>query len=133
MCPQYLSSSRELNFTKPPIHGGALAWMMQHGVYTDRTHLLQIYVPLSRWTNWFFQYRDSNHDGLREYNHGHDSGWDNSVTMVEGLDAAGEHALAGKLREDFCRMAQQNGMYENFDATTGAGLRDPAYTWTSSV
>jgi putative isomerase len=41
--------------------------------------------------------------------------------------------LAKKVREDFCRMAQQGGMYENFDATTGDGLRDPAYTWTSSV
>ena len=28
---------------------------------------------------------------------------------------------------------QQGGMYENFDATTGDGLRDPAYTWTSNV
>jgi hypothetical protein len=46
---------------------------------------------------------------------------------------AGEHALAKKVREDFCQMAQQSGMYENFDAITGGGLRDPAYTWTSSV
>jgi hypothetical protein len=30
-------------------------------------------------------------------------------------------------------MAQQSGMHENFDAITGDGLRDPAYTWTSSV
>jgi putative isomerase len=266
------SSSTELNFTKPPIHGWVLAWMMQHGAFTDRAHLAQVYLPLSRWTNWFFKYRDSNHDGLPEYDHGYDSGWDNSTVMLsgmpvetadlgsflilqmdaladiagklgknsdrqawrsrsdellkrmlatlwqkdhfvairpsdgsqinadslmlyvpiilgerlpldvrtelirgltqpgrfltahgfatealtsryytpdgywrgpiwapvtmllaEGLDAAGEHALARKLREDFCRMAQLNGMYENFDAITGAGLRDPAYTWTSSV
>jgi putative isomerase len=266
------STFNELNFTKPPIHGWALAWMMQHGGYTDGAHLAQIYLPLSRWTNWFFQYRDSNRDGLPEYNHGYDSGWDNSTVMLsgmpvetadldsflilqmdtladmagklgkdadrqewhsrsdellkrmlatlwqkdhfvairssdgaqidsqslllyipiilgkrlppdvrnkliqglteqgkfqtphgfateplkskyyttdgywrgpiwapatmllaEGLDSAGEHALAKKLREDFCRMAQQGGMYENFDAVTGDGLRDPAYTWTSSV
>jgi putative isomerase len=266
------SSLNELNFTKPPIHGWALAWMMQHGGYTDQAHLTQIYEPLSRWTNWFFQYRDSNRNGLPEYNHGYDSGWDNSTVMLpgmpvetadldsflilqmdllaemagklgkdadrqqwqsrsdellkrmlatlwqkdhfvavrssdgaridsqslllylpvilgkrlpldvrskliqgltergrfrtahgfatepltskyytpdgywrgpiwapatmllaEGLDSAGEHALAEKVREDFCLMAQQNGMYENFDAITGAGLRDPAYTWTSST
>jgi len=266
------SSSTELNFTKPPIHGWVLAWMMQHGAFTDRAHLAQIYLPLSRWTNWFFQYRDSNHDGLPEYDHGYDSGWDNSTVMLsgipvetadlasflilqmdaladiagrlgknadrqewqsrsnellkrmlatlwqrdhfvairssdgspiysdslllyvpiilgkrlpldvrteiiqgltqpgrfltahgfatealtskyytadgywrgpiwapvtmllaEGLDAAGEHGLARKLRQDFCRTAQLSGMYENFDAITGVGLRDPAYTWTSSV
>jgi putative isomerase len=266
------STSNELNFTKPPIHGWALAWMMQHGGFTDQAHLEQIYAPLSRWTNWYFQYRDSNQDGLPEYNHGYDSGWDNSTVMLpgmpvetadlasflilqmdtladlatklgrdaegqdwrarsnellkrmlstlwrkdhfvairasdgseidsqslllyipiilgkrlpsdvrnkliqgltepekyrtahgfatepltskyyttdgywrgpiwapatmllaEGLDSAGEHALAKRVREDFCRMAQQSGMYENFNAISGDGLRDPAYTWTSSV
>ena len=56
-----------------------------------------------------------------------------TMLLAEGLDSAGEHALAKKVREDFCRMAQQSGMYENFDAISGDGLRDPAYTWTSSV
>jgi hypothetical protein len=55
------------------------------------------------------------------------------MLMVEGLDSVGETSLARKLREEFCQMAQQSGMYENFDAVTGEGLRDPAYTWTSSV
>ena len=266
------STSNEINFTKPPIHGWTLAWMMRHGGFTDQAHLAQIYAPLSRWTNWYFLYRDSNQDGLPEYNHGYDSGWDNSTVMLpgmpvetpdldgflilqmdtladlagklgkdaegqawhtrsaellermlsrlwrkdhfvairasdgsaidsqslmlyipiilgkrlppdvrnkliqgltepgkfrtthgfatepltskyyttdgywrgpiwapvtmllaEGLEAAGEYALAKKVREDFCRMAQQNGMYENFDAISGGGLRDPAYTWTASV
>jgi glycogen debranching enzyme len=266
------SSSKEINFTKPPIHGWALAWMMQHGGYEDNRHLTEIYGPLSRWTDWFFTYRDSNRDGLPEYHHGNDSGWDNSTVMLagvpvetpdldsflilqmdtlaeiagklgkdadkqkwqarsdellkqmlaklwkgdhfigirasdgaqvesqslllylpillgkrlplevrnklvqglteqgrfmtshgfasevltsqyytpdgywrgpiwapttmllaEGLDAAGEVPLARKVREEFCLMAQQSGMYENFNAVTGEGLRDPAYTWTSSV
>ena len=56
-----------------------------------------------------------------------------TMLLAEGLESAGEHALAKKVREDFCRMAQQSGMYENFNAITGDGLRDPAYTWTSSV
>jgi glycogen debranching enzyme len=56
-----------------------------------------------------------------------------TMLMVEGLDSVGETSLARKLREEFCQMAQQSGMYENFDAVTGEGLRDPAYTWTSSV
>ena len=30
-------------------------------------------------------------------------------------------------------MAQKSGMSENYDAQSGAALRDPAYTWTSSV
>ena len=30
-------------------------------------------------------------------------------------------------------MAEKSGFAENFDALTGEGLRDRAYTWTSSV
>ena len=55
------------------------------------------------------------------------------MLLVEGLDSVGDVSLAKKLRQEFCQMAQQNGMSENFDAVTGEGLRDPAYTWTSSV
>jgi len=265
-------SLREFGFSKPPIHGWVLDWMMRQGDFTDADHLRQIYQPLARWTDWYFRYRDSNGDGLPEYNHGNDSGWDNSTVMLsgvpvespdldsflilqmdalakiarkldkaqeadawqqrsdrllkqmlatfwkvdhfvalratdgkeidadslllyrplilgkrlppdvrqkliagltrqgrfrtrfgfasealgssyytpdgywrgpiwaptsmilaEGLDASGEHQLAHQLRADFCHMAQTSGMSENFDALTGEGLRDPAYTWTSSV
>ncbi len=259
-------------YTKPPIHGWVLSWMMKHGGYKDAKHLAEIYEPLSRWTEWYFKYRDTNGDGLPEYNHGNDSGWDNSTVMLsgvpvetpelssflvlqmdalsevalslgkereaaqwhvradellkkllaafwkhdhfvairaidgkqieaeslllympiilgdrlppvvqkklveglmregrfrtsnglasealtsrqysadgywlgpiwapttlllaEGLDSMGQHHVAHDLRVDLCKMAQQNGMAENFDAKTGEALRDPAYTWTSST
>jgi putative isomerase len=55
------------------------------------------------------------------------------MIIVEGLDDMGEHTLANTLRKKFCLMAQHSGMAENFDAKNGAALRDPAYTWTSSV
>ena len=32
-----------------------------------------------------------------------------------------------------CRNVSRSGCAENFDALTGAGLRDRAYTWTASV
>jgi putative isomerase len=55
------------------------------------------------------------------------------MIITAGLDEMGEHTLADSLKERFCRMAQKSGMAENFDAQTGDALRDPAYTWTSSV
>ncbi len=258
--------------TKPPIHGWALAWMMKRTQFIGPEQLAKVYEPLSRWTNWYFQYRDIDHDGIPEYEHGNDSGWDNSTiflirppveapdlsaylilqmdvlsdiartlgkpeearswkkraddllakllagswkenafvapqsgshanypsqslilylpiilgnrlpkpvltqlvaglkekgkfltenglatenlrspfylpdgywrgpvwapaTMVitAGLDEVGEKPFANDLRLRFCRMVAKNGMSENFDAVTGTGLRDPAYTWTSSV
>ena len=263
---------REFTYSKPPIHGWVLAWMMRHGGFSDRKHLEEAYGPLVNWTEWYFRYRDSNHDGLPEYNQGNDSGWDNSTVFLkgvpveapdlssflvlqmdtlatiaeklgkkgeatqwhkrsdtlleqmlarfwkddhfvairtqddsvveseslllyipivlgnklppevrrhlvegltrqgrfrtaqgfateaihspiytpdgywrgpiwapssmliaDGLDSMGQKQLAHDLRVDFCDMAQKSGMSENYDAQSGAGLRDPAYTWTSSV
>ncbi len=260
------------SFTKPPIHGWALRWVMQRTQALDRKKLAEIYGPLCRWTDWYFKYRDSDRDGVPEYNHGNDSGWDNAtifrarppveapdlsaylviqmdtlaemarrldkpdeakawkaradtllsnmlarcwngkefvapsagdhgtypsrslslylpimlghrlpqsvisqlvaglkkdgrflteyglateslrspdyvpdgywlgpiwapamMVMIESLREVGENALADDLRRRFCRTVVQSGMAENFDAITGAGLRDPAYTWTSSV
>jgi hypothetical protein len=33
----------------------------------------------------------------------------------------------------FCETCRTSGFAENFDAITGAPLRDKAYTWTASV
>jgi putative isomerase len=262
----------EWEFTKPPIQGWVLNWMLKHGMLIEREHLIQVYSSLSQWTRWHFLYRQDAYDGLLEYYNGDDSGWDNSTAFVSGvpvetpdldaylvvqmdtlsriakllgkdheatqwrvrsdnllnlminwlwkgnhfvalrsadhrpieshslelylplvlgdrlppqirkrlveglahpgrfltkngfatealaskyytpdgywrgpiwapitmilaesLDSVGEHQLAHEIRVDFCSMAQRSGMSENFDAITGTGLRDPAYTWTSSV
>jgi glycogen debranching enzyme len=52
-----------------------------------------IYKPLSRLTDWWYTYRDFDQDGLPQYFHGNDSGWDNSTVFdhdgpVEGADLA---------------------------------------------
>ena len=258
-------------YSKPPIHGWALLWMIHHGALQDRRTLSDVYESLDHWTEWYFRFRDVNGNGLPEYRHGNESGWDNSTvfkddglietpdlsaylvvqmealseiakvlgklndsqewkkrstlllhrlvkrfwtghefsafrdldgrevrskslllcmpiilgdrlpvsvrtqlvkdlkmraeqspygipseppdssfyqadgywrgpiwgptTMIvaEGLDSIGERQFANELRRKFCLMAQKSGMSENFDALTGAALRDPAYTWTSSV
>ena len=260
-------------YSKPPVHGWVLAWMLrQHPQFADREHLIQVYEPLVRWTNWYFEFRDINHNWFPEYRHGDESGWDNTTVMLSGspvespdldaylivqmdtlaqvaqilgkeaeasewhtksnrlldatikrfwkgdrfvafhesdgsqieseslqlsmplilgnrlpkeiqaqiaanlskpdryltehglasesvkskyytadgywrgpiwapttmilaesLDEVGQHQFADTLREKFCRMAQTEGMSENYDALTGKALRDPAYTWTSSV
>ena len=33
----------------------------------------------------------------------------------------------------FRRLCERSGFAENFDAVTGSGLRDRAYSWTASV
>lgn len=60
--------------------------------------------------------------------------WAPSTVLVEdGLRSGGYTDLADQIRSRFLRLCEQSGFAENFDATTGAGLRDRAYTWTASA
>lgn len=258
------------NFAKPPIHGWTLMKLIDDGQISE-TKLNEIYEPLSRWTNWWFNCRDYDHDGIPQYNHGNDSGWDNgsvfnlnppiespdlvtflilqmeslayvakmlgreeeskdwenrwqelldnllnhsvrdarlvaltsgkheevkneslllyiplllgdklpkgmidylvedikntcfitdwgvaterttssdyladgywrgpiwapsTIFIVEGLLKVGETELAYDIVEKFSKLIRKSGFAENFDAQTGEGLRDKAYTWTASV
>jgi glycogen debranching enzyme len=259
-------------YSKPPIHGWVLTWLMNHSNSINHERLAEAYPHLVRWTNWYFQFRDDDHDGLPQYDHGNDSGWDNSTVfrsgpvietpdlasdlvlqmealsniahrlgrepeaeewktradgllkkiiasywrsdhfvalrsfdhsviesdslllyipimlgkqlpdsvrqkmiadlkqpgqfltsnglatervgspyyesdgywrgpiwapstmmIVDGLESSGEREFARELKLRYCRMAVKSGFSENFDAVSGRGLRDPAYTWSSSV
>ncbi|KOY14515.1 amylo-alpha-1,6-glucosidase [Paenibacillus xylanivorans] len=273
LIPDFVNDKYELwNCNKPPIHGWTLAWMMQRTDYIREAQLREVYGPLSKWTKWWFRYRDGDGDGIPQYNHGNDSGWDNSTAfnngipvespdlaafliiqtellaeiagllgltkessewrqlaedtlekmishfwkdgrfislrsgthepsagdslllfvpillgkrlpepirdvllkglgeenrfltengwatesisspyyipdgywrgpiwapstmlLVEGVAAAGDLELAQEVSRRFCSMLSRSGMAENFDALTGEGLRDRAFTWTSSV
>lgn len=271
--PDYINDIEIVwNFLKPPIHGWALKRMLERTDSITEDHLAEAYDPLCRWTNWWLEYRDTDGDGLPEYNHGNDSGWDNATVfahgvpieapdlaaflvcqmdvladvarrldktaeadqwhqraddllagllasfwrddhfvtlhahshaeiqsdsllpflplvlgrrlpddvirhlvaglkqdnrfltahglatesvrspyyqadgywrgpiwapstmlIVDGLNAIGEVEFAQELSRRFCAMVARGGMAENFDALSGAGLRDRAYSWTSSV
>lgn len=56
-----------------------------------------------------------------------------SYIAVSGLIRAGYTELADVVAERFCRLGDKSGFPENYDAVTGAPLRCPSYTWTSSV
>ncbi|MGJ7911902.1 amylo-alpha-1,6-glucosidase [Neobacillus sp. LXY-1] len=270
--PDFVNNRYALwNFTKPPIHGWTLRKLMEKTDHVTLEKLQEVYEPLVKWTNWWIQFQDTDCDGIPQYNHGNDSGWDNStifhkgtpvespdlasflviqmdvladvaeklnkdveaarwrqrsqemltrmishfwkgnrfialksgthepihsnslvvymplilgkrlpdeivnqlvmdikykgfltdhglatelpsspyyrndgywrgpiwapttMLLVDGLLSAGERELALDIAERFCEMATNAGMAENFDAMTGESLRDPAFTWTSSV
>jgi glycogen debranching enzyme len=60
--------------------------------------------------------------------------WAPSTMLIEnGLRRAGRIELADAVSERFRRLCELSGFAENFDALTGEGLRDRAYTWTASV
>lgn len=53
--------------------------------------------------------------------------------LADALHRLGQIRLASTIARRFCDTCVRSGFAENFDATTGRPLRDPAYTWTSSV
>lgn len=58
--------------------------------------------------------------------------WAPSTALVEnGLRRAGHTALADEVSHRFRTLCENSGFAENFDARTGAGQRDRAYTWTA--
>jgi hypothetical protein len=79
------------NFCKPPIHGWALRKMMRgnRSLAGDTAKLKALYPKLARWTRWWLDSRDSDGDGLPEYHHGNDSGWDNATVFDAGFPLCG--------------------------------------------
>ena len=59
--------------------------------------------------------------------------WAPSTVLIEdGLRRAGHTDLADEISHRFRALCESSGFAENFDALTGAGQRDRAYTWTAS-
>ncbi|MGI3227103.1 amylo-alpha-1,6-glucosidase [Streptomyces sp. GTA36] len=55
-----------------------------------------------------------------------------TVLIEDGLRRAGHQGLADEISARFRALCETYGFAENFDALTGTGLRDRAYTWTAS-
>lgn len=69
--------------TKPPIHGWTLHKLLE-GREVAPAMLQKLYDHLARFTDWWFTYRDTDGDGIPNYYHGCDSGWDNSTLFDIG-------------------------------------------------
>jgi len=60
--------------------------------------------------------------------------WAPATVLVEdGLRRAGYVELADHIALRFLALCEKSGFAENFDAISGDGLRDRAYTWTASA
>jgi Mannosylglycerate hydrolase MGH1-like glycoside hydrolase domain len=56
-----------------------------------------------------------------------------TILIEDGLRRAGATELADQISTRFRATCEKSGFAENFDALTGQGLRDRAYTWTASA
>lgn len=81
--PDYINDYEQFwNFIKPPIHGWTFKKLLEN-MYIEPDKLKDAYDCLSALTNWWLKCRDYDGDGIPQYNHGNDSGWDNSTVFIE--------------------------------------------------
>ena len=60
--------------------------------------------------------------------------WAPSTVLIEdGLRRSGHLEAAETISRRFRLLCERSGFAENFDAISGEGLRDRAYTWTASA
>jgi len=71
-------------FVKPPVYGLIIKNLIEKNKI-NKNQLPDIYNRISALTNFWLEYRDLNGNGIPEYFHGNDSGWDNSSVFNVGF------------------------------------------------
>ncbi len=119
MYPDLINDTNILwSFCKPPIQGWVLNWFAKRGYFTDKAHMDEIYPGIAKWTKWWFEYSDSDNDGIPHYNHGNDSGWDNSTVFSKGgaVETPDLSAFLIIQMEVLAHMARQLGLPDEAQA-----------------
>ena len=123
--PDSYDDERELwGIVKNPIHGWALKQMMAAG-RVNKKQMEEIYPKLSAWTDFWFQYRDPDGNGLPQYNHSFES-FDDTPPFDAGLPVEGPelasflivqmHVLAD-LAQKLNKPAEANAWKKRSDTT----------------
>jgi len=74
--------------TKPPFHGAAVLYMLElMGDRITKEHCALMYDRLAGWCNWWLTFRDTDRDGVPQYNQGCESGMDTTVMLSKGVPA----------------------------------------------
>jgi glycogen debranching enzyme len=103
---------------KPPVHGWTLARMLEWGDI-DTVKLEEAYRPLCRWTDFWMTCRDDDNDGIPNYLHGNDSGWDNATVFdadanIETPDLSAYLVLQMDTLSDIARRLGKTGEAEDW-------------------
>jgi glycogen debranching enzyme len=79
----HLAAPVEADVTKPPLIAWVALKLYEHSGHRD--FLDEIYEPLCRWNQWWFEKNDDDHDGICQYNHPFSSGLDDSPLWDSGM------------------------------------------------
>jgi len=75
----------KFGYMKPPIYGWTIMKLLEKtSPENKKKYLKKSYKAISKLTNWWFTFRDYDKDGVCQYHHGNDSGWDNSTIFKDG-------------------------------------------------
>lgn len=121
--PDWINSMSAMYLcTKPPFQGFAAAWILDHADLSAFTveQYRWVYEPLCKWTNWWLNYRDTDKDGVPQYNHGDESGWDDASIFSKGvpLESADLCAYLSLQSEVLARLAGRIGLHDEARAWT---------------
>ena len=108
---------RHINFlsTKPPFHGIAVLHMLDHmGDRMTEEHCRSLYEPLVKLHSWWTTFRDTDNDGVPQYNQGCEQSYDYSVMFSKGLPVESPDLIAYiiLLEEALAKLAEKMGMIE---------------------
>lgn len=83
--PDFYDDMRGIyQLTKPPIQGWALKYLMKKYDFSKdvpRDQLDMMYDGYAAWAEWFMKYRDDDRDGIPQYEHGDETGCDDTAVF----------------------------------------------------
>jgi glycogen debranching enzyme len=108
--------------TKPPLLAWAAYKLYEHD--GDREFIDEIYEPVTRWNNWWFEKNDIDGNGLCEYQHPFSSGLDDSPLWDEGMpvEAPDLNTYLYLQQESLAKMARVIGKKEDEELWQGRAL-----------
>jgi putative isomerase len=99
-------------YTKPPVHGWFFSKLRQiPGLITTQKEK-EAYIFLGKQATYWLSFSDDDHDGIPQYNHGFDSGWDNATSFDIGMPLESPDLTAYLIiqLDELCKLADSLGL-----------------------
>ena len=98
----------EWGYVKPPIHGLTLT-ILRNRMELTRAQRREAYDKLGKWAMFWIGTRDLAGDGIPQYLHGNDSGWDNNTVFDQkgNIQSAELPAYLIQIIEEIVKLAEE--------------------------
>ncbi|MDR0642949.1 MAG: hypothetical protein LBG07_10875 [Treponema sp.] len=110
----------DMHCTKPPFQG--FAWEYLENKYgpekITKAHCEKLYGPMKKWAAWWRTFRDIDGNGIIDYVHADESGWDDSSIFSRGMPVESPDSMAFMILmlEMLSKMARKLGKDDEADS-----------------